>query len=283
MPFKKILVAVDGSEYSQIAADYAFWLAAGLDSQLCGQHVVDPRLVDLFVAPEFAEELGFGESIQTAEKVLRALKKVGRVVLDLFSKEAFGRQIKVETFLDVGYIVEEIVKRAEKHDLLIIGHRGRGQQRIPRELMIGSVAERVAVEAKIPVLIAESPVRSMEEIVVAFDGSEPARGALLMAERLAKLARCRLTAVTVVPSKERLAEGKLTVEQGEGVLREYWPEEVFLIREGHPAKTLLDYAAERKGLLVVGAYGFRDREDNVLGSTTTHAIRRSGSSVLVYR
>ncbi|MBZ0187782.1 MAG: universal stress protein, partial [Candidatus Obscuribacterales bacterium] len=93
MPFRNILVAVDGSEYSQNAADYAFWLATELSAELVAQHVVDPRLVDLFVAPEFGEELGFSVAADTEDKVFRAIKKIGNVILELFVKEAKGRGI----------------------------------------------------------------------------------------------------------------------------------------------------------------------------------------------
>lgn len=43
MTFNKILVALDGSKNSQIAAEYAFWLASNLDAELAGQHVVEAK------------------------------------------------------------------------------------------------------------------------------------------------------------------------------------------------------------------------------------------------
>ncbi|MBI4532362.1 MAG: universal stress protein [Candidatus Melainabacteria bacterium] len=283
MPFKNILVALDGSEYSQIAANYGLWLALELESQLNGQHVVDPRMVDFFVAPEFAEELGFSQSVETSEKVFRALKKIGQIILDLFSKEAFARGIKTNTFLDVGYVIEEIVKRSSNHDLVIVGHRGRGHKKSPAELMTGSIAERVVIESSRPVLVGLHPVDAVEQILVAYDGSEPSRGALLLAERLAISTDKRLKAMIVIASAEQAASAKLTIEQGESYLREFHNQDIFLIREGHAARTLIDYASATNSLLVLGAYGFRRPEETVLGSTTTYIVRRAKTSILVYR
>jgi nucleotide-binding universal stress UspA family protein len=283
MTFKKILVALDGSQNSQIAANYGFWLASNLQADLAGQHVVDPRLVDLFIEPEFAEELGFSQSIETSEKVFSALRKIGKVILDLFSKEAAGRGFKTTTFLDEGYIVDEILKYAEEFDLLVMGHRGRGQKKLPTGLMLGSVAERVVVGSDVPVLITVQPVTEIKQILVAFDGSEPSRGALLMAENLAKRTESKLKALTIIPSEKHKEDARIIREQGESFLREYWVDEVFSIKEGAVSDTLLDYANTSNSLLVLGAYGFGDPDKNVLGSTTTKIIRETKTSVLVYK
>ncbi len=284
MPFKNILVALDGSEYSQIASNYAIWMAGELGAELSGQHVVDPRVSDLFIAPEFAEELGFDESYDTADKVYRAMRRIGNVILELFSKQAFTRGVTADTFLDSGYVVEEILRRAKNHDLLVMGHRGKGYKKTsPAEMVIGSVAERVAVHAKCPVLLAVRPVDTLDQILVAYDGSEPARGALLAAEQLALKLNKKLKAMTVAISDRDMPNARLTVEQGEGYLREYRPQDVFMTGVGNPAQVLIDYAGTSNSLLVLGSYGYKDPNYTVMGSTTTYVVRRSPASLLIYR
>lgn len=283
MPFKKVLIAVDGSKYSQIAAGYGFWLAASIDAKLTAQHVMDPRLVDLFIAPEFTDELGLSASAEISDKVFSALRRVSKLILKVVSGEAEGRKLSVHTILDEGHVVEEILKRSHDQDLVIIGHRGMGSQPVVSELTVGSIAERVAVGSKKPVIIAARPIESMNELLVAYDGSEPSRGALLMAEQLAKLGRVRLKAVTVIPDKSHKAEAEMTVEQGKKLLREFWPEEVFSIAEGNTAERLLETAGKNQSLLVIGAYGFRNPEANVMGQTVTSVVRTAKCSLLIYR
>lgn len=283
MPFKKILVALDGSRNSQIAADYAFWLASNLDADVTGQYVVDPRLVDLFIEPEFAEELGFGQSVETSERVFSALRKIGKTVLALFAQEAAEKNMKITTYLSEGHVLEELLNYSRDCDLLILGHRGRGQTKTPGRLAIGAVAERVAREADIPVLIAMQPLDALNDIIVAFDGSESSIGALLMAESLARYTNCRLRAINVIPDEARSPEGRLIVEKGERYLREFWKTPVFEVKVGAVTETIIAEAQKTNALLVVGAYGFKDPDGNVLGSTTSGLIRNTPASVLIYR
>ncbi len=283
MPFRNVLLALDGSEYSQRAAEYAFWLSSELDAELSAQHVVDPRLVDLFIAPEFGEELGFGQAVDTEEKVFKAIKRIGKVVLELIEKEAEKRGVSIDSHLDVGHVVEEIVKRADEHDLTVIGHRGKGHKMSPTNLMTGSVAERVVYSTRDPVLVAVSPLDQCEQFLVAYDGSEASRGALLAAEQLAKETHKSLKALTVVAEDEKVSEAELIVEQSEPYLREFHRKDVFSIEKGAHAKTLMDHAYESNSILVMGAYGFNRLEDLVLGNTATQVVRQTRTSVLIFR
>lgn len=283
MLFDKILVALDGSQNSRNAAEYAFWLSTNLDAELEGQHVIDPRLVDLFICPEFAEELGFACSVDTSEKVFGALKRVGKVILDLFSREANERGLKVSTHLDEGYIVECILNRLKDFDLLVVGHKGRDDSSMPLNIVLGSVAERLAVSSKKSILIASRPLKEIKQVLVAYDGSEPSRGALLMAENLAKNTGCKLKAITIVPSGEDLQAAKMLAQDGEKYLREYWVDNVFSQKEGEVAESLLNQAMTSNSLLVVGAYGFNNKEGSLTGSTTTEVIRRASVSTLVFK
>ncbi len=283
MTFNNILVALDGSKNSQVAAEYGFLLATKLSAELTGQHVVDPRLVDLFLEPEFGEELGMSDSVETSEKVFNALRRIGKVILDRFYKEARLRGIEVNQRLAEGFIIEEVLKQAKQSDLLIVGHRTESEKRLPTNLILGSVAERAVICAPVPVLIAMQPVDQVKQILVAYDGSEASRGALLMAENLAKNIDSKLKAIIVIPEGEDMRNAKVLLEEGEKFLREYWIEDVFSIKRGTVSGTLLGAAESTGSLLVLGAYGYKNPEENVLGSTTTKVIRSTTNSVLVYR
>lgn len=283
MPFKKILVGIDGSSYSQTAINYAFWLASKLQASLTAEHVIDPRLADQIVAPEFAQTLGFSMSLESSEKVYAALEKIGKLILNLFSQQAAQKELVCDTVLEAGWIAERIVAQAEKYDLVILGHHGWDSSRLPPERIVGSIAERVVLSATTPVLVALRPLAEIKQILVAFDGSEASRGALLAGEALALKTGKPLVAITVAPSADKLAEAHLTVEQGSSLLHNFKDKDTFKIVEGPITKTILDYAHSSGSLVIIGAYGYRTHEENVLGSTTTGVLRRSKTSVLVYR
>lgn len=104
-----------------------------------------------------------------------------------------------------------------------------------------------------------------------------------MAEQLAKQGRVRLKAVTVIPDKSHMAEAEITIEQGKKLLKEFWPEEVFSIQEGNTAECLLQTASKNHSLLIIGAYGYSNPENNVMGRTVTSVVRNSNCSLLIYR
>lgn len=284
MTFEKILVALDGSESGQNAANCAFWLAGKLDASLTAQYVVDPRLIQFFLHPEFGKELGFRHTHETEKTVFNALRKIGNTVLELFRKEAQQKELNVSTLLDEGRVPERILAHSSGFDLLVLGHHGKSAGSSADRMPLGSVAERVVVGSHIPVIIAVEPLTQIDQIVVAYDGSEAARGALAMSEDLAKRIGAKLRVVTVVHGDADRSKAKLLVEDGQKFLREKWGEEVFSIKEGSIGETILCEAKESShSLLVLGAYGYKDPEENVLGSTTTRVIRNTTSSVLIYR
>lgn len=283
MTFKKILVALDGSRFSELAAQYAFWFAEALGSEVNGQHVLDSRVMDALLAPEFGGELDMEEKIVSAEKVYDSLKNIAEIVLGVFSKEAAKHGIRASSHLDEGPVVDEIVKRSAEYDLVISGHHGRRRARIASDLITGSIAERISVMAHKPVLIALEDLSKINQILVAFDGSEPARGSLLLGQHLSERLGKPLKAMIVIPNKAHEADAHIILEQSSELLKEKWSKDIFIIKEGSPASAILEYTKDGGNLLIVGAYGFSDPQENVLGSTTTRLVRRMNCSLLVYR
>lgn len=309
MKSTKILVAIDGSEYSQNASLSAFWMAKATNARLEAVSVVDPRIVDLFLSPEFAEDLGLKLSIDASAKIIKSLKRIASIVLDLWKKDCLDHlETEGKAWLAVGDTTEEILKHGSDCDLTVVGHRGVGykaHQPSATHFRIGSVAERVAVGAKKSVLIAVEQPSALKTILVAYDGSEPSKGALLLGEQLALASGLPLKAIHVVREQEHVKQASSTTELGASLLRQYVAtkdngekenggvavksrtsslmDAVFAIRVGPTGKTILEEAKAQDALLILGAYGYKDPEDNVLGSTTTQVVRSTRTSVLVYR
>ncbi|MDZ4835798.1 MAG: universal stress protein, partial [Candidatus Melainabacteria bacterium] len=95
--------------------------------------------------------------------------------------------------------------------------------------------------------------------------------------------KLKLTAITVVRDSAERSNAELLVEDGRKFLREEWAENVFTITEGSTEAILAEARKNDNSLLVIGAYGYKDPEENVLGRTTTKVIRSTSSSVLIFR
>lgn len=138
----KLLIAVDGSEYSQRAIDAAARLArAGAQLELTLLHVASP--------PAFYGELtpaGFAE-------LDRAVRAEQSRVLEDATKMASDCGLKVIASRGVsGMVAPEIVRAATEAgvDQIIMGTRGRGAL---GGVLMGSVAQRVVHLATVPVLL----------------------------------------------------------------------------------------------------------------------------------
>ena len=145
--FKKILVAVDGSELSYRSVDYALDLAQKYSAQVKIITVIDAPSDTLVAqasafAPQSMKE--HEEKLEKAhEKILsKAMKKA----------EMLTQKILVTNEALEGSPAEKIVETAKKEafDLIVMGSRGLGGI---KEFLLGSVSDKVADEAPCPVLI----------------------------------------------------------------------------------------------------------------------------------
>jgi len=136
--FRKILVAVDGSQHGRAALDLAVDLAQRYQAALCVLHAF-PHVSDLLGTPQY-------------ESLLVARSMIGQQLLES-AQVQIGGTVVVETQLIEGPPAPAILRVAEEEgcDLIVIGSRGRGQI---AGILLGSVSSTVAQRAHCPVLIA---------------------------------------------------------------------------------------------------------------------------------
>jgi nucleotide-binding universal stress UspA family protein len=139
MSFRKILIAVDSSEYSLAAATSGLELAHKLHAEPALVFVIDKartiHSLDTGILPEEAIAVLRTEATQT---------------LDQLTGMYPGKE--VVRFMPEGKPHQEIIKTAEiwKADLIVLGTHGRTGL---KHLLTGSVSEHVLRQSKIPVMI----------------------------------------------------------------------------------------------------------------------------------
>ena len=153
--FKRILVALDGSDNSARASRAAIELAEKLKAELIIVHAIIPPA--LYYHTETSPE---GTVIEppTHEKeidlYLEYAKRVGGGIVEPTASEAKKRGITVKADLpqSSSSVVETIVNQAVKEnaDLIIVGTRGLGGF---KKLLLGSVSSGVVDHAHCPVLV----------------------------------------------------------------------------------------------------------------------------------
>ena len=139
MAYKKILIAIDSSEYSMTAAKRGLELAHQLNVKAALVFVVD-----------ISKAMGNIDAGITHEQALIVLKKEAEQTLDELAEMYNGNELM--KFMPEGYPEKDILKMAEswEADLLVLGTHGRTGL---LHLLTGSVAEHIMRHAKIPVMI----------------------------------------------------------------------------------------------------------------------------------
>ncbi len=139
MPFKRILIAIDGEPIAAHAADVGAEFARLAGAEMAFIHVIDSELVN--AADTAVQPAVFVESA----------KEDARRLIDGFRKRLPQQSTALE-FIQIGSPATEIGNAAKDWpaDLIVIGSHGRGG--VKRALM-GSVAEGVMRQAPCPVLV----------------------------------------------------------------------------------------------------------------------------------
>jgi nucleotide-binding universal stress UspA family protein len=137
---KKIVCAVDFSEFSPVVAETAKTMAAAFDAEI----------IVLYAAPSLSQYVGFHVPPTSIENFVGEIVTGAEKSMETFLAEHF-EGAKATGKVATGYAAEEIIKvgKDEGADLIVMGTHGRSGIDL---ILFGSVAEKVVKSSPIPVL-----------------------------------------------------------------------------------------------------------------------------------
>jgi len=158
----KILVGVDGSKNSTKALDYALEMAEKFSASILILNVFQPppefgfgyqaKVFSQFSASEYPKETTTDQPNLSA--FIKDLRKVHEAILSKAGERAIKLKptLKITTELKEGNTSSQIIETAANggFDLIVVGHMGESEI---KEFLLGSTSERVAHQARCPVLI----------------------------------------------------------------------------------------------------------------------------------
>jgi len=190
---RKLLLATDGSQYSEGAVREAISLAKQCSATLYAISVIE-------VVTDYE-----GLSIQRLEEMQEA--EIGKQ-LEAVKSSAAGEGVTCETIVAHGDPHTAIVKEAEKRraDLIIIGRRGlKGLAKV----LMGAVAARVIGAAHCNVLVVPRAAKiEFRTVLVATDGSVHSNAAASAAIALSKQCGSRLIALSAMRDESERASAQ---------------------------------------------------------------------------
>jgi nucleotide-binding universal stress UspA family protein len=150
--FSKILVAIDGSDHSMKAAQYAIDIARENKAQLIALTILDITKIGYAASAFIASPMhGLDELEQKRKEAQEWLDKVGKLTAS--HQKANDDDIQFKSQIEESMSVAgTIVDYAENQNinLIVVGSRGRSGF---KKLLLGSVASTVVTYATCPVLV----------------------------------------------------------------------------------------------------------------------------------
>jgi nucleotide-binding universal stress UspA family protein len=280
--YRKILVAVDGSESSRNALRQAIKLA---NSEECWITVVS-------VIPSYTGDL----SATFIGDMRKAMAEPCEKALSEAENIAKTERALIKTVCEEGEIYERIVDLAdaENCDLIVMGRKGLSQ--IERAFM-GSVAARVIGHSQRDVLVV--PINTTigwKSIFLNTDGSKYSEAATESAINFAKSYGGELMVLSVVEvTEEFLARAPGMVEdmvkKAKGFVEDvkkkaegYNIKTTPFVREGEAYRVITNLARENKvDIIVLGSHGRTGLRRLLMGSVTAKVIGHSPCPVLVVK
>jgi len=280
--YRKILVAIDGSEASMHALRQSMKLAADEKSWI----------IVVSVIPKYEGDLGS----MWVDNIYASMKRPCDMALAKAQELAEEGRVSIKTICEEGEIYERIADLAEAENcsLIVMGRKEMGK--IERSLM-GSVTARVIGYAHRDVLVVpEGSVIGWGNILLATDGSKYSEAAVERAINFAAAYGSVLHVLSIVdiPSEfyshvkaldaadELIKNARSSVEAVQKKAAEQGIATTTFVKEGDASKTITKYATDQKiDIIVIGSHGRTGLRRLLMGSTAEGVIRNSTCAVLV--
>lgn len=289
MKFDKILVAVDFSDFSEKALEYALNLAENYGSRLTLLHAIVLHYQDV------EEEA----HLTQLEEMAKLQEKNSYERMKLQNQKADRRGVSVTSKVVRGVSAADAILEFiddHPHDLVILGTHGRAGV---EKWLYGSVAEKVLRYSPIPVLTIHKSWNkpfAIQNVLAPIDFSDYSKLAIQSALSLARQFNARLTFLHVIEQAVHPAYYAATIdslfildphllERSIENLKEFTGGEVagaeYVVKEGRAFKEILEYA-EKQGcdLILMSTRGLTGLEHLLIGSTTERVMRSAVCPVL---
>jgi nucleotide-binding universal stress UspA family protein len=273
--YARILVGLDGSDYSRTAVDYACQLASDND-RVTGIAIVDLPGIERFVGPTPA---GAGRSAAALEETLLTdtQAKAQQVLAD-FAATCAARGVAHAVHAETGKPFEEIIEASKYHDVIVIGQRT--AFRYGAEEETGDTLHRILERGLTPVVALPEEPRDIRKVLVTYDDSLQSARAIQMFLMLGIWDHCETTIISVTDDAE---DGDRLLESCRDYFASYGVQADAVRAEGRPSAAILDHIRENgTDLLVMGAYGRNRLTNFFVGSTTRAIVQDAGIPIFLY-
>lgn len=280
---KRILVALDPDEDTQVATSFAIRLAKRFDASVTGLAVVDLSNFQSTIAIG-----GFGTEIIGAkvwDEMADDTRNAAERLLNHFKKSVEKANVRHRDIRKQGASPEVIIEEMKYHDILIVGRDSHYFYNEPEEST--DTLAKVVKGGDAATLVVTDEYRDVEKVMIAFDGSKPAARTLKGFVHLLPYGKDVEIELVIVPDND----SEKTTDRAMAILTEaqtYLKEHGFLyltktiLESGRTGERILYHQFEQKpDLLLLGAHSVSALRRLTFGSTTHHLISYSEGALFL--
>lgn len=275
--FKNIMLAVDGSVYTEYVLSLGVMIARAFQSHIHVLTVADIRVFEWASAISADGFVPIAPSSIYQKESIRLMEEKCSKVLDKCAQLLNKENIDFELEKQVAAPVDAIVERSQIADLLIMGKCGEFSRWDKKKL--GATVEAVSRAARKPIIVADKFKAPITNILFGYDGSPNANQVMQYVGHLAENCPATVT-VLCVSDEPELAEQN--IRNAEKYLNNFNIKLESLILPGTPDKEIIKYAqAHNSQFIAIGAYGHSRIHEVILGSSTENILRFSPCHVML--
>lgn len=249
MVMKKLIVALDGLDFSESAAKYAAFLASSTKTYLTGVFLDDVTYHGYRIY-HLLDDDGVSES--KLKELNEKDDQVRKKSVIKFKKICDQAKIKYKIRHDRNMALEELISESIYADLLVMDRTNTFRQR--EEKAFGSFLKNALNNVECPAVIAPPAFKDFQNLIFLYDGSPASVYAIKMFSYL--LSDFRTLPIEIVSVKQSSNYPNLSVKYlMNDWIKRYFTTISYTVLRGDPERTIAQYAKPKKNnsLFILGA------------------------------
>ncbi|AYJ79536.1 universal stress protein [Aliarcobacter cryaerophilus ATCC 43158] len=277
----KVLVCLDGSNFSKAVCDYGVFIAKNLDLPLVLLNVIEHSKISNVV--DFSGNIGLGAKdvlleILVDEDAKRSQEQIskGKAILKQMQEYVKSKEFTNFTTLQRhGTLYETLDELGSDLKIAIIGLNGENSKDI------GANVEELIRTLNIPILLVNSEFKEVNSILMAYDGSSYAKKSIDIAVKNPIFPNTKRYIVNINNDKN---ESYRVLNEASLIFKNANIDVETSSLSGDKLEAILNYQQSiNADIIAMGAYSHNRFRSAIFGSFTTNMILKSKVPLLLFR
>ncbi len=277
----KILVCLDGSKLSKAVCDYGIFIAKNLNLPLVLLNVVEHSHISKKI--NLSGNIGLGSKDDLLDELVneemqesKQLIAKGKAVLQEMQEYVKSQNVTNFTTLQKhGTLFETLDEMSKDLRMAIIGLKGEDNANI------GNHTEELIRTINIPILLVSTDFTPIKSILMAYDGSEYAKKAIIVGKQNPIFPNIIRHIVNV---NKDMTASNILLDEAKSLFANVGIDVQIKSLSGDNVTSLLKYQEENNlDIIAMGAYSHNRFRSAIFGSFTTKMMLHSTKPLLLFR